>query len=103
MQYLAVIEREEIFFVDHQGGYAVQDGEGGRLITLAWQLPRALIRESLSGPVEIDLVLYRDDAREIHRRIMSEFPPVLERIDERQPSGSADLTHSRILPFRPVK
>lgn len=103
MQYLAVIEREEIFFVDHQGGYAVRDGEGGRLITLAWQLPRALLRASLNGPVEIDLVLYRGDAREIHRRIMSEFPPVLERIDERQPSGSADLAHSRILPFRPVK
>jgi hypothetical protein len=102
MQYQAVIDREEIIFVDHQGGYAVQDGEGGRLIVLAWQFPPALIRESLHGPVGIDLVLYRQDAREIHRRIMSEFPPALDRFDERQLNGSGDSAKGHIVPFKPI-
>ncbi|MEL0585249.1 MAG: hypothetical protein AAES65_10280 [Candidatus Thiodiazotropha sp. (ex. Lucinoma kazani)] len=37
MQYQAVIDRDEVIFVDNQGGYAVQDGEGGRVIVLAWK------------------------------------------------------------------
>lgn len=103
MQFQAVIEREEIIFVDHQGGYAVQDGEGGRMIVLAWQFPKAEVRESLNGPVSIELVHYRRDARELHRRIMSEFPPALNQLDDRLSRMAADHAANRIVPFRPVK
>jgi hypothetical protein len=37
MQYLAIAGPEEVVFVDSTGGYAYQDGEGGRLIRLAWR------------------------------------------------------------------
>lgn len=98
MQFQVVIERSEIIFIDHQGGYAVQDGEGGRLITLAWQFPRLEPRESLSKPVRIELVHYRQDVKALHRRIMSEFPPVLERLCEK--SSGKKCKEPRILPFR---
>ena len=51
MQYQAVVEREEVIFVDSQGGYAHQDGEGGRLIRLACVLPPPAGRDSLTEPV----------------------------------------------------
>jgi hypothetical protein len=35
LQYQAVVERDEVIFVDSQGGYAHQDGVGGRLIRVA--------------------------------------------------------------------
>jgi hypothetical protein len=42
MQYLTVVDSDEIIFVDSNGGYAVQDGQGGRIIKLAWQLREGL-------------------------------------------------------------
>ncbi|MET0028903.1 MAG: hypothetical protein ABW101_14845 [Candidatus Thiodiazotropha sp.] len=100
MQFLAVVDRDEVIFVDQHGGYAVQDGEGGRLIVIAWQFSAQASRESLSEPVSIDLVHYREGGRDLHRRIMSEFPPALELLSKRaEPAGSM-AKKGVILPFK---
>ncbi len=100
MQFLAVVDRDEVIFVDQHGGYAVQDGEGGRLIVMAWQFPHHLFRESLTEPVSMDLVHYRDGGRDLHRRIMSEFPAALELLSKRsEPAGNMGKK-GVILPFR---
>jgi hypothetical protein len=101
MQFLAVINRHEIIFIDHQGGYTVQDGEGGRLITLAWQFPTEEPRASLNEPVKMELVHYREDVKALHQRIMSEFPSVLEELSEKALLDSEEPREQRILPFRP--
>lgn len=101
MQFLAVIDRREVIFIDHQGGYAVQDGEGGRLIVLAWQFAMDEPRASLSEPVPMELVHYRDDVATLQRRIMSEFPPALERLGEKLMETAQSAGRGRIVPFLP--
>jgi hypothetical protein len=100
MQFLAVVDRREIIFVDHQGGYAVQDGEGGRLIVLAWQFTADEPRASINEPVPLTLVHYREDVRALQRRIMSEFPSALERLGKKLEGADGGAGEGRILPFR---
>jgi hypothetical protein len=76
MQLLAVITRDEIVFVDNLN-YAVRDGRGGRLIMLAWDLSRGGQRTSLDRPVPIEIVSFQEESRDLHNRLMSEFPPAL--------------------------
>jgi len=100
MQYQAVIDREEIIFVDNHGGYAFCEGEGGRLIVLAWKFSQDVGRDSLDEPVEIKLVSYSRDGREKHRRLMSEFPRALDRLEEKYRVSGCDPKRKNILPFQ---
>jgi len=99
MQFQAVIDADEIIFVDNQG-YAIQDGEGGRLIMLAWKMPMHMSRDSLNKPVPIDVVYYVRDDHDTHRRLIGEFPKALDRYEDRlKESNDADKT-ATILPFQ---
>jgi len=100
MQFQAIVEREEIIFVDSHGGYAHQDGKGGRLIRLAWQTASARERESLDGPVPCEIVYYFPDLKEIQRRLMSAFPPVLRQILQQQREKAVQPVEPRVVPFR---
>jgi hypothetical protein len=100
MQYQAVVEGAEIIFVDSQGGYAHQDGEGGRLIRVAWRPAPAAERESLTDPVPCEIVYYFPGLKEIQWRLMSEFPPVLVQILQRQREKSVRAGERRVLPLR---
>ncbi|MGA7983276.1 MAG: hypothetical protein WCA32_23995 [Chromatiaceae bacterium] len=100
MQYQAVVERDEIVFVDAQGGYAHQDGEGGRLIRIAWQPAPVSERESLTAPVTCDVVYYFADLREVQRRLLTEIRPALEQIIRRQLERTACAVEPRVVPFR---
>ncbi len=102
MQYLAVIDRQEIIFVDNHGGYAVSNGEGGRLIVVAWVFQQDTGRDSLNEPVTIELVFYSADTREIHRRLMSEFPKALDRLEEKQRESGCEPKQKIVLPFQPA-
>ncbi len=98
MQYQAVITRDEIVFVDANGGYAHQDGVGGRLIRIAWQ--PATRRESLSAPVPCDIVYYFLDSKDLQRRLISEIRPTLKRVLERQRDRAPPAVAGQIVPFR---
>ncbi len=101
MQYQAIIDESEIIFVDNQG-YAVSEGQGGRLIVLAWDMALRSNRDSLSAPVPIEIVYFNSDGHEIHRRLMSEFPKALDRYEERQKDSRDDGQRcASVLPFRP--
>lgn len=97
MQYQAVIDAEEIIFVDNQS-YAVRNGRGGRLITLAWVLAPGIARESLTEPVPIEIVYYDRETRATHRRLMSEFPQALSRYEAKQNRGPGG-PKATVLPF----
>jgi hypothetical protein len=90
MQFQAVISHDEIVFVDSQGGYAVREGEGGRIIVLAWDLKQNSSRESLTEPVTIELVYFEKNSRHLHRRLMSEFPTALQKLEQRQRDNKTD-------------
>jgi hypothetical protein len=99
MQFQAVLGRSEVIFVDSQD-YAVQDGSGGRLICLAWAFRHAAGRDSLSEPAPIELVYYREDARELHNRLVGEFGRALETCMKRQQQTGCERGPAAVLPFR---
>jgi hypothetical protein len=100
MQYQAVVERKEMIFVDAQGGYAHQDGQGGRLICIAWQPAPAADRDSLSAPVPCEIVYYFPDLKEVQRRLLSEIRPVLEQLMQRDLERTVSAVEPRVVPFR---
>ena len=99
MQYQGVIAPDEIVFVDAQG-YAVRDGQGGRLIVLAWQMVPKPGRESLTDPVTIDLVYYHPTAAEVQRRLIGEFGKAMDLLLGRDRDAVAVGDAMRVVPIR---
>lgn len=100
MQYQAVADREEVIFVDAQGGYAYQDGRGGRLIRVAWRLPPPQSRLSLTEPVPCEIIFYFPDLKEEQWRLMSEIKPALAQQLERRRPSNASPDHCRVISLR---
>ncbi len=100
MQYQAIIDRNEIIFVDSQGGYAYQDGQGGRLIRIAWEPRPPEKRESLIASIPCDIVFYFPDLRETQRRLVGEFTRTLEQIEQRARAQQVRDQGARIIPFQ---
>ncbi|MES9939297.1 MAG: hypothetical protein ABW104_00035 [Candidatus Thiodiazotropha sp. 6PLUC2] len=98
MQIQAVIDMEEVIFVDNLA-YAVRDGEGGKLIRLAWKFRRDKERESLTEPAQIDLIYYDETARELHVRLIGEFKKALDLILQRAKEDGCQPREKRVLPF----
>lgn len=75
MQYLAVIDPEEIIFVDSQ--YK-------RWVEIAWRRFNPNARESLDQPVAYEAVFYTPQGQEIQRRIQGEFHKALTLLENRR-------------------
>ena len=99
MQVMAVIDTDEVIFVDNMA-YAVQDGAGGKLIFLAWSLAPSAGRDDLSAPAPIQLRYYRDDARELHGRLVGEFGQELEALLERLQQQDCPPRSGRVVPLK---
>ncbi|MBK1702853.1 hypothetical protein [Thiococcus pfennigii] len=97
IQYLAVVEPDEVFFVDGQGGYAHRDGIGGRLIRIAWRPQPAGARRSLSAPVPSEILYYAPDLEPVQRRLVGEVGALVAR---HLAQGRPPPSDGRILPFR---
>jgi hypothetical protein len=74
MQYLAVIDAEEIVFVDRERPSQVQ---------MAWQHFRRTERSALGESVEFEAAYYTEGARPILPRLMSEFPGAMQALAEK--------------------
>ena len=98
MQFIAVIDDEEIIFVDSLN-YAVRDGEGGRMILLAWGIGQEGVRDSLSAPVSVDLIHYAPTARDLHSRVMVELPKALDLLEERAREHRCKPRQKKVLAF----
>lgn len=84
MQWLAVLDAEEIVFVDR---------EAGRFINIAWREFRPQARQSLDDPVAYQAVYYRPDGAAHMLRLQGEFPRALRELEHRQ----ATPTPGRVL------
>jgi hypothetical protein len=81
MQYLAIVDQEEIVFVD---------GQGPRIIELAWRDFRPGEREDLRAPVSYTCIYYEDKGLRNMGRLQGEFLKALDLLEHRQPrSGEA--------------
>lgn len=98
MQFQAVIDAEEIIFVDNQS-YAVRAGHGGRLIVIAWEVALHGRRDSLSEPVPIEIAYYANENHETHRRLMGEFPKALDLYETRMKADEQEGKTATVLPF----
>jgi len=78
MQYLAIVDREEVVFVD---------GAGPRFIEVAWQNFRRQQREDLQAPVEYQRVFYERAGIEVSQRLQGEFLKALVDLEKKQASG----------------
>jgi len=85
MQYLAVIDREEIVFLN--GAVSRRD------IVLAWRNFRASERCALDQPVPYEAVYYTEGSPAAMPRIQSEFPRALREMDEKH-------RNARIVPLK---
>ncbi len=83
MQFMAVIDDDEIIFVDSQD-YMVHRGVGGRVILLAWCFAPAGSLESLCEPVPCTVLHYRSRLSDVQRRLVGEFTKALELYEHRR-------------------
>jgi hypothetical protein len=97
MQYQAVVEREEVIFVDSQGGYAHQDGEGGRLIHIAWVLTPPAGRDSLTEPVACEIIYYAPGLKETQWRLIGELRGMLQRVLKERREAELRTGRRRVL------
>jgi len=87
MQYLAVIDKEEIIFVDSLSN---------RDIEFSWQQFKSQTRENLTAAVPYELVYYQHKALETMKRLQREFQQALVQIHNKQKFNQI----SSVLPFR---
>jgi len=94
MQYLAVLDVEEVIFVER---------ESRPLIQLSWQRFQPQARRALDAAVVYDLVYYHPDAAQAMAWLPPAFHKALEELEERlrgsEPAGGAkivklDLPHT---------
>ena len=83
LQYMGVISRNEVIFVDSQN-YAVRDGEGGRMIMMAWEFGGQGVRESLIEPLSFEVVHYNTGLDEVELRLYREFADAMKLLLKRQ-------------------
>jgi hypothetical protein len=96
MQFMAVLDSNEIVFVDSQS-YAVSRNEGGRMIMLAWQFQRARARSALTDPIPCELVYYERADSDTQLRLVAEFRHALELLDQRYRDAALPAAGARIL------
>jgi hypothetical protein len=82
MQYLAIIDGHDIWFVDSQA-YAVNEAEGGRMITVSWHVEKQLQRNALDQPVPMRIHFYHKDMSSIQQRLRGEFLRAMQQLDQR--------------------
>jgi hypothetical protein len=86
MQYLAVIDHEEIVFVDRESPAQVQ---------LAWQGFHRQERNALDERVEFEAVFYTQGSLQVMTRLMGEFPKAMQALADKEHIGAPAV----VLPF----
>jgi hypothetical protein len=82
MQFMAVLDKKEIVFVDSQS-YAFSEDEGGRLILIAWKFAESHDRDALADPMPCEVVFYEKKNSDTQLRLISEFKQAMDLLDQR--------------------
>lgn len=87
MQYMAVIDKEEIIFVDGL--------KAKKIVELAWKYFKPQERDNLTDPVSYRFCYYNEKAIETMKRLQWEFDKALhvyyDRLKEKQPKTGATV------------
>jgi hypothetical protein len=98
MQFQAVVEPEEIVFVDANGGYGQRNGQGGRLVQIAWR-PKPGPRDALDAPVPCEILFYFPSLETVQRRLVGETRAALKLALARRRERACGADRARVLPF----
>ena len=99
MQFMAVLDRNEIIFVDSLS-YAVSNDAGGRLILVAWQFNRSHERDALMDPVPCEVVFYQRKNYDLQLRLISEFRQAMALLDKRYRDEQLPADGAKILSLK---
>lgn len=99
MQFLAVMDKDEIIFVDSHS-YAVSEDEGGRLILVAWKFSESRDRDSLSEPLPCEVVFYKQKNSDTQLRLVSEIRKSMELLDQRYRDEQLPVKGAKILQLK---
>jgi hypothetical protein len=100
LQYLAVIDGNDIYFVDSLA-YAVNDNEGGRMITISWHPSVTIERESLKQNIAMSIIFYAHDMTNIQSRLYHEFHQAMKQLDQRYRDQKIPAEGARIIALKP--
>lgn len=96
MQYLAVLDSDEVIFVDSMA-YEVRGNEGGRVIKISWQFSAARHRESLSAPVPVVVLHHHQDIDSDAARLVQEFHRALELFERQRYLNKDEMKVKRVI------
>ncbi|MBN4060479.1 hypothetical protein JYT78_00260 [bacterium AH-315-I20] len=99
MQYMAILDKKEIIFVDSLA-YQMRNGKGGRIITTAWQFPANKERDSLAEPLPCTYVFYHPKAKELQLRLQGSFRQAIIQLDKRYRESILPAHLAKILPWQ---
>ncbi len=99
MQFMAVLDKDEIIFVDSES-YAVSSDQGGRLILIAWKFALSHDRDALTDPVPCEVVFYEKKSSDVQLRLISEFRKAMEQMDQRYRDEQLPDCGAKILSLR---
>lgn len=88
LQYQAIIDREEIIFVD---------GMGPRMVEIAWQGFRPQARAALHDPVPYELVTFHPRGEQLMQRLQGEFTAALGQFEQRLNGARAGRPCAEVL------
>lgn len=98
MQYMAVVDQEEIIFVDSLA-YQMINGKGGRVIMVSWQFPSNRNRASLFDPLPCTYVYYHPQAQASQLRLQSSFRQAIKQLDQRYRDNILPSHQATVLPW----
>lgn len=96
MQFMAVLDKREIIFVDSQS-YAYSSNEGGRLIVIAWKFSPSYEREALTESMPCEIVFYAEKPGDLQLRLIAEFRQAMELMDRRYRDEKLPTSGAKII------
>ncbi|MEE9493865.1 MAG: hypothetical protein V3W04_10860 [Gammaproteobacteria bacterium] len=96
LQFMAVLDSNEIVFVDSQS-YAVGEKEGGRMILVSWKFPSSHDRDALTDPMPCEVVFYEQNNSDLQLRLIAEFRQAMELLDQRYRDKQLPIEGAKIL------
>ncbi|MDQ7004402.1 MAG: hypothetical protein Q9N67_05615 [Ghiorsea sp.] len=98
MQYMAILDHEEIIFVDSLA-YQYANGNGGKIIMSSWQFPKSRDRFALSDALECTYIYYHPKAISMQLRLQSSFNKALIAFDKHYRNQHLPPHGATILPL----
>jgi hypothetical protein len=96
LQFMAVLDKNEIVFVDSES-YATTNDQGGRLILIAWKFPLSHDRDALTDPMPCEIVFYEKKNTDLQLRLIPEFRRAMELMDKRYRDSQLPREGAKIL------